>query len=160
MIYLEPEMQFLRKTRHGMWFAVSSHVTAHIRKLSGFFTKLCSSERFKNHCEGRKNREMDDDLLPLLGIGVVQEDDDEEGIWSFICYVNTNVILYVVVLYQSEFARIDCAYHITIIFTSASRISYLNARLKMFLFVILVFSKTFALNAKTLQILSSKCALF
>lgn len=30
----------------------------------------------------------------------------------------------------------------------------------MFLFVILVFSKTFALNAKTLQILSSKCALF
>lgn len=114
--------------------------------------------RFKNHCEGRKNREMDDDLLPLLGIGVVQEDDDEEGIWSFICYVNTNVILYVVVIYQSEFARIDCAYHITIIFTS--RISYLNARLKMFLFVILVFSKTFALNAKTLQILSSKCALF
>lgn len=47
MIYLEPEMQFLRKTRHGWWFADPSHVTAHIRKLSRLFIKPCSSERFK-----------------------------------------------------------------------------------------------------------------
>lgn len=65
---------------------------------------------------------MDDDLLPLLGIGVVQEDEDEEGVGSIICLIlNANVILNLSWLYQSEFARIDCAY---IILQSSPEVGY------------------------------------
>lgn len=140
MIYLEPEMQLLRKTRHGWWFADPSHVTAHIRKLSRLFIKPCSSERFKFPL--RREKEPRNGWWPLATFR--HRGSARRRRWGrykkhhllYKCISECVVVMSIWIC--SNRLRIN---RITII--SISRISYYSARL--------VFSKTFALNARAFR---------
>lgn len=144
MIYLEPEMQFLRKTRHGWWFADPSHVTAHIRKLSRLFIKPCSSERFKFPL--RREKEPRNGWWPLATFR--HRGSARRRRWGrykkhhllYKCISECVVVMSIWIC--SNRLRI---YRITIISILKSDIVLQCEALNVFL----VFSKTFALNGLT-----------
>lgn len=146
MIYLEPEMQFLRKTRHGWWFADPSHVTAHIRKLSRLFIKPCSSERFKFPL--RREKEPRNGWWPLATFR--HRGSARRRRWGrykkhhllYKCISECVVVMSIWIC--SNRLRI---YRITIISILKSDIVLQCEALNVFL----VFSKTFALNARAFR---------